>query len=45
MTILLRIFITTLYKNDYELATLDGNTLFGSNKKGYIDYPVYCKKQ
>ncbi|MUI52920.1 hypothetical protein [Aliivibrio fischeri] len=45
MTILLRIFIITLYKNDYELATLDDNNLFGSNEKGYIDYPIYCKKQ
>ncbi|GEK15345.1 alkene reductase [Aliivibrio fischeri] len=31
-------------KNNYELSALDGNTLFGGNEKGYIDYPVYNTK-
>ncbi|MCL4167945.1 UNVERIFIED_CONTAM: hypothetical protein GTU68_029485 [Idotea baltica] len=31
-------------ENNYELATLDGNTLFGGNEHGYIDYPAYSKQ-
>jgi N-ethylmaleimide reductase len=30
-------------ENNYELAELDGATLFGGNDKGYTDYPCYNK--
>ncbi|MCL4117507.1 UNVERIFIED_CONTAM: hypothetical protein GTU68_015575 [Idotea baltica] len=30
-------------ENNHDLATLDGNTLFGGNEQGYIDYPAYSK--
>lgn len=31
-------------ENNHDLATLDGNTLFGGNEQGYIDYPAYSEK-
>ncbi len=30
-------------ENNYELAELDGTTLFGGNELGYIDYPIYSE--
>lgn len=30
-------------ENNYDLAALDGNTLFGGNEQGYIDYPTYTE--
>ncbi len=33
--------LVTRLKHGYELADLDGATLFGGNESGYIDYPKY----
>lgn len=32
-------------ENNHDLATLDGNTLFGGNEHGYIDYPAYSESK